>query len=110
MSLAVDATPGTVEARERIAEILRRAAGGKKRILVTRRGKLLAVLGPVDDLESLKKLEEVKKELGLRQAGLSGIPITQSPRRLSPPPRPASRPLSRWRPARPGFRAAARHR
>jgi prevent-host-death family protein len=82
MSLDVDATLGTVEARERFAEILNRAAVGKERILVTRRGKPLAVLVPVDDLEYLEQLEQANDLLAVKAAkeemartGEKGVPL-----------------------------------
>jgi prevent-host-death family protein len=58
MALDVDATLTTVEARERFSEVVNRAAFGKERILLTRRGKPLAVMVPVADLEYLEALEE----------------------------------------------------
>lgn len=49
----------TVEARENFAELVNQAAYGKNRVLLTRRGKTLAAVVPIQDLEDLiKKAEE----------------------------------------------------
>ncbi|MDQ6833376.1 MAG: type II toxin-antitoxin system Phd/YefM family antitoxin [Chloroflexota bacterium] len=40
------------EAREQFSEAINRAAYGKERIFVTRRGKRLAVIVPVEDIEA----------------------------------------------------------
>lgn len=56
----VDATLSTVEAREHFSEVVNRAAFGKERILLTRRGRPLAVVVPVADLEALEALEEAE--------------------------------------------------
>jgi len=47
----------TVEARENLSEIINRAAYGKERIVLTRRGKDLVAIVPIDDLELLEELE-----------------------------------------------------
>jgi prevent-host-death family protein len=48
----------TVEARDQFAEVVNRAAYGKERIVLTRRGKELAAVVPIEDLASLEKLED----------------------------------------------------
>ena len=80
----------TVKARNNFSEVVNRVAYGKERIVVTRRGKGLAAVVPIEDLADLEKIEnrldaekvrsawkkqgrknpkaweKVKKELGLR--------------------------------------------
>ncbi|MGE4537871.1 MAG: type II toxin-antitoxin system Phd/YefM family antitoxin [Desulfovibrio sp.] len=46
------------DARERFAEVVNRAAYGKERIIVSRRGKPVAAVVPMDDLLLLLGLEE----------------------------------------------------
>ena len=46
------------EARNEFSEILNRAAFGKERIVLTRRGKDLAAIVPIEDLELLERLED----------------------------------------------------
>ncbi len=46
------------EAREQFSEAINRAAYGKERIFVTRRGKRLAVIVPVEDVEALEAIED----------------------------------------------------
>lgn len=47
----------TVKAREQFAEIVNRAAYGKERITLTRRGKSIAAVVPIEDVELLEELE-----------------------------------------------------
>ena len=46
------------EAREQFSEAINRAAYGKERIFVTRRGRRLAVIVPVEDIEALEAIED----------------------------------------------------
>lgn len=46
------------EAREQFSEAINRAAYGKERIYVTRRGKRLAVIVPIEDVEALEEIED----------------------------------------------------
>lgn len=46
----------TVKAREHLADILNRVAYGKERIALTRRGKPLAAIVPIEDVELLEEL------------------------------------------------------
>jgi prevent-host-death family protein len=48
----------TVEAREQFAEVVNRAAYGKERLILTRRGKALAAIVPIDDLELIREIED----------------------------------------------------
>lgn len=48
---------GTVEAREQFSEVINRAAYGRERVILTRRGKPLVAMVPVEDVELLQELE-----------------------------------------------------
>lgn len=48
----------TVKARDQFSTILNRAAFGKERVVLTRRGKQLAALVPMEDVQALEALEE----------------------------------------------------
>jgi len=47
----------TAEARERLAELINRAAFGGERVTLTRRGKALAAIVPIEDVALLEELE-----------------------------------------------------
>ncbi|MBI2026886.1 MAG: type II toxin-antitoxin system Phd/YefM family antitoxin [Deltaproteobacteria bacterium] len=47
-----------VKAREAFSEVVSRAAYGKERILVTRKGKNVAAIVPMEDVQLLEKLED----------------------------------------------------
>ena len=60
------------QARDRFADLLNRAAYGQERIILTRRGKPIAALVPVEDVEwledienesDLKAIQEARKEI-----------------------------------------------
>jgi prevent-host-death family protein len=48
----------TVKARDQFADVVNRAAYGKERVVLTRRGKGLAAVVPIEDFEILEKLED----------------------------------------------------
>ena len=48
----------TVEARSQLSEILNRAAYGRERVVLTRRGKPIAAVISIDDLNALEQLIE----------------------------------------------------
>lgn len=48
----------TVKARKQFADVVNRAAYGKERVVLTRRGKGLAAVVPIEDIEILEKLED----------------------------------------------------
>jgi prevent-host-death family protein len=58
----------TVEARERFSDILNRAAFGKERVVLTRRGKELAAVVPIEDMRLLEELENYLDVEAARQA------------------------------------------
>ncbi|HYR83515.1 MAG TPA: type II toxin-antitoxin system Phd/YefM family antitoxin [Terriglobia bacterium] len=47
-----------IDARKELAEILNRAAYGKERVVLTRRGKDVAAIVPMDDLNILEAIED----------------------------------------------------
>ena len=55
----------TSDARERLAEVLNRVAFAKDRVRITRRGKEIAAVVPIEDLELIERLED---EFDLREA------------------------------------------
>ncbi len=48
----------TVEARNRFSELINRAAFAKERLVLTRRGKKLVALVPIEDVDFLEALED----------------------------------------------------
>jgi prevent-host-death family protein len=52
----------TVKAREQFAEVVNRAAYGKERIILTRRGKAVAAVVPVEDVELLERLVRAQED------------------------------------------------
>ena len=46
-----------MQARDRLSELVNQVAYGKERVTITRRGKALAVLVPIEDMELLQALE-----------------------------------------------------
>ena len=59
------ATISTVKARDEFSTVVNRAAFGKERVILTRRGKKLAAVVPIDDV---KLLEELEDRLDLEEA------------------------------------------
>ena len=51
-------TLSTGAARDNFAEVLNRAAFGKERVVLTRRGKPLVAVVPIEDVEVLEQLED----------------------------------------------------
>ena len=72
----------TTEARENFSETVDRVAYGKERVVLTRAGKELVAIVPVEDLAAMEALE-VKRDLrnaraALREAKKSGtIPLAR---------------------------------
>ncbi len=48
----------TLKAREQFAEVVNRVAFGKERVVLTRRGKELAAIVPIEDVQLLTELED----------------------------------------------------
>ncbi len=62
----------TVEAREKFSEIVNRAAFGQERIVLTRRGKALAAVVPIEDLEWMQELED-QQDIESAEAALEDV-------------------------------------
>ena len=58
-------TISTVKARESFSDLINRSAYGKERIVLTRRGKGIAAVIPIEDL---KLLEEIEDRLDIEDA------------------------------------------
>jgi len=74
----------TAEARNHFSEVINRAAYGKERIVLTRRGKDIVGVVPVEDVELLQRLEDqidikladaIKKEI---EGGKPVIPLEEA--------------------------------
>lgn len=69
-------TMTTVEAREHFSELVNRTAFGKERIVLTRRGKNVAALIPLEDLRLLEvaedKLDLIDAQAALKEAESKG--------------------------------------
>ena len=62
-------TVTTKEARDQLSELVNRAAYGKEHIVLTRRGKGIAALIPLDDLQMLEKfLQRLEDQSDLEAA------------------------------------------
>ena len=48
------------QARSQFGELMNRAVYGKERILLTRRGKVLAAIVPAEDIDILEELEDME--------------------------------------------------
>ena len=48
----------TVKAREQFSEVLNKSAYGKERVVLTRRGRDLVAVVPIEDMHLLEKLED----------------------------------------------------
>ena len=48
------------EARDRLAELVNRAAFGKERIVLSRRGREIAAIVPLEDVELLARLDDLR--------------------------------------------------
>ena len=72
----------TSDAREKLAEVLNRVAYGKDRVRITRRGKEIAAVVPIEDLELIERLEDQidleEAEKALAEARRKGtIPLAE---------------------------------
>lgn len=79
------------EARRNFAELINRAAYGKERALITRRGKGLAAVVPVEDLAALEAIEEHMDLMDFRRAlegwaagGRRSTPLAKVLKQLGP--------------------------
>ena len=58
----------TVDARSQLSEIINRAAFGKERLILTRRGKEIVAVVPIEDVKLLEALED---KIDLEEARLA---------------------------------------
>jgi prevent-host-death family protein len=63
-------TISTVEAREQFSEIVNRAAYSKERVILTRRGKALAAIVPIEDVKLIEEMED-RRDLKKARAALA---------------------------------------
>ena len=79
----------TVEARNQLSEVIDRVACGKERVILTRRGKALVAVVPIEDVRLLEELdsrldlEEVRAALA-EAKGQGTIPWEQLKSDLGP--------------------------
>ncbi|MFI5058534.1 MAG: type II toxin-antitoxin system Phd/YefM family antitoxin [Candidatus Acidiferrales bacterium] len=65
---------GLFEAKQKLSELVERAGRGE-RIGITKRGKLAAVMGPVEEQVDLKKVFEEMDKIRKRAKPLRGVTI-----------------------------------
>lgn len=75
-------TLNSTDARQNLADVLNRVAYAKDRVRITRRGKTVAAVVPIEDLELIERLEDEidirEGEKALREAEKKGtIPLQQ---------------------------------
>ena len=61
-------TTSAAVARDNLAEIINRAAFGKERVVLSRHGKAVAAVVPLEDLEMLEALEDAADLKAAREA------------------------------------------
>ncbi|MFN2384321.1 MAG: type II toxin-antitoxin system Phd/YefM family antitoxin [Gemmatimonadota bacterium] len=62
----------TVQARDQLSTVVNRAAFAKERVVLTRRGRELAAIVPLEDLALLEQLEE-RMDLEAARAALGDV-------------------------------------
>ncbi|MFO1433779.1 MAG: type II toxin-antitoxin system Phd/YefM family antitoxin [Candidatus Competibacteraceae bacterium] len=84
MSTVPEETMSSVVAREHFSELLDRVAVEKERIILTRRGKAVVAVVPVEDMELLEALEKQHDLRAFRAAkeefersGEAGVPLDE---------------------------------
>ena len=75
----------TTDARNEFSEIINRAAYGKERVTLTRRGKTIAAVVPIEDYELLKRIEteENREDLAAAKKALAKFKKTGKARLFS---------------------------
>ena len=58
----------TADVRRQLAELLNRSAYGKERFVVTRHGKKLVAIVPVEDLDLLERVKRLRQDGKVRAA------------------------------------------
>ncbi|MGH6900810.1 MAG: type II toxin-antitoxin system Phd/YefM family antitoxin [Burkholderiales bacterium] len=67
MSASPDESLSTTAARDSFAEVVNRAAYGKERVVLTRRGKPLVAVVPIEDVALLEGLEDERDSALVRE-------------------------------------------
>jgi prevent-host-death family protein len=87
--LCPEETISTIKAKQRFSEIIDRAAQDKERVILTRRGKPIAAVVPIEDVELLEALEDridveeaEKAEVEAAAKGEAPIPWEQARKTL----------------------------
>jgi prevent-host-death family protein len=62
-------------ARDRLTTLIKRAASGKERVVVTRNGKAIAAIVPIEDLKLLEEIED-RKDIEEARAALAEVEET----------------------------------
>lgn len=52
-------TVSTVNARKQFSDVINRVAYGKERVVLTRRGKAIVAVVPMEDMELLERMEDL---------------------------------------------------
>jgi prevent-host-death family protein len=75
----------TTDARNAFSDIINRAAYGKERVTLTRRGKTIAAVVPIEDYEILKRIEEEedREDLAVAKKALAKFKKTGKARLFS---------------------------
>lgn len=88
MTLDRDTPLSTAEARDNFAEVLNRAAYGKERVVLARRGKPLVAVVPIEDVQALEAMEDerdmalIRKRLAAwERRGRKSTPLEKIARR-----------------------------
>jgi prevent-host-death family protein len=55
------------DARDQFADVLNRAAYGKERVVLARRGKPVAAIVPIDDIKALEALDDARDSALIRK-------------------------------------------
>lgn len=84
MASSRTATASTSAARGSFADMVNRAAYGKERVVVKRRGKALAAIVPMEDVQALEALEDdidarvaAKRLAAWERGGRKSIPLAE---------------------------------
>ena len=71
-------------ARESFSDMINRAAYGKERVIVKRRGKALAAIVPIEDMRALEDLEDeidarvgAKRHATWKRGGRKSVPLAE---------------------------------
>jgi prevent-host-death family protein len=84
LDIMANRTISTVAARQGFSDVLNRAAYGKERVVLSRRGKPVAAVVPIEDISALEALEDARDSALIRKrmkewekAGRPGITLEE---------------------------------